>query len=169
MVPPRFFEDDSYYTGPPLSEELVNHAEQALGVRLPHSYIELLAVRNGGVPRRRCFPTEFGTSWAPNHFEVRAILGVGGEWGIDATSGQGSADQIEEWGYPQIGVLISDTPSGGHDAVMLDYSECGGEGEPGVAYIDENRVPRRVADTFDAFLADLVSCDELRAPRPRWS
>lgn len=36
-------------------------------------------------------------------------------------------------------MVICDTPSAGHDTVMLDYSECGPEGEPSVAYIDEDR------------------------------
>jgi hypothetical protein len=52
-------------------------------------------------------------------------------------------------------------PSGGHDAVMLDYSECGPNGEPAVAYIDEDRISRRVADSFAAFLSGLTPCDEV--------
>jgi len=42
-------------------------------------------------------------------------------------------------------VVICDTPSAGHDTVMLDYTDCAVDGEPAVAYIDEDRVPRRVA------------------------
>ena len=34
---------------------------------------------------------------------------------------------------------------------MLDYSECGPEGEPAVSNVDEDRVPRRVAPSFDEF------------------
>ncbi len=164
MVPAEsndMFEDDEYYTGPPLDDELVRSAEESLGVRLPRSYVELLAHRNGGVLKRGCFLTGFATSWAPDHFEVRAILGVGGDWGIDSADDQGSDNQIEEWGYPPIGVVICDMPSGGHDAVMLDYSECGPNGEPAVAYIDEDRISRRVADSFAAFLSGLTPCDEV--------
>jgi hypothetical protein len=156
----ELFEDDDTYTGPPLDGSMVRQAEQSLGVRLPRSYVELLSRRNGGVPRNRCFRTEFPTSWAPGHFEIRALLGIGGEWGIEVP-GQGSAYMIEEWGYPKIGVVVCDMPSGGHDAVMLDYSESGPDGEPAVAYVDEDRVPRRVAASFDDFLAGLVPCDQL--------
>lgn len=75
------------------------------------------------------------------------------------SSGQGSADLIAEWGYPEIGVVICDTPSGGHDTVMLDYSESGPEGEPSIAYIDEDQNTRRVANSLDEFIARLVSCE----------
>lgn len=153
------FEDDSYYTGPRLGAEQVRHAELSLGVRLPKSYVELLFVRNGGVPRRRCCPTDFSTSWAPNHIQISAIRGIGGEWGIDSDSGLGSSEMVAEWGYPNVGVVICDMPSAGHDAVMLDYSESGPQGEPAVVYVDDDRIPRRIADSFGDFLMRLVSCD----------
>jgi hypothetical protein len=134
------FEDDGFYTGPQLEPERVRQAEVALGVQLPRKYVELLFVRNGGVPRRRCCPTEFSTSWAPNHIQISAIRGIGGEWGIDSDSGLGSPDMVAEWGYPDIGIVICDMPSAGHDAVMLDYSESGPKGEPAVVYVDEDRI-----------------------------
>lgn len=145
------FKDDDYYTGPPLTPEMIGHAESSLGVTLPKSYLQLLAERNGGIPLRRRFPTEFATSWAEDCFEIAGLRGLGGEWGIDSDSGLGSSDMIEEWDYPPIGVVLCDMPSGGHDAVMLDYSACGPEGEPTVAYIDEDRVPQQVAATFAEF------------------
>lgn len=149
------FEDDDYYTGPPLSGDLVREAQAALGLRLPQAYLAALAVRNGGTPRRRCLRTPFPTSWAPDHFEVRAILGLGGgPWGVDSPE-WGSAYLVREWGYPDIGLVVCATPSGGHDTVMLDYRACGPTGEPAVAYVDEDREPRRVADTFADFLAAL--------------
>jgi hypothetical protein len=155
----NLFEEDDYYTGPQLEAQMVRRAEDLLGVRLPPAYIELLYRQNGGIPRSRCCPTEFATTWAPDHIQVSAIRGIGGEWGIDTTSGLGSADMISEWGYPDIGVVICDMPSAGHDAVMLDYSESGPQGEPTVVYIDEDRIPRRVADSFGEFLSRLVTCD----------
>ncbi|WP_331462013.1 SMI1/KNR4 family protein [Streptomyces sp. KMM 9044] len=160
----ELFEDSDYYTGPQLDRDMILRAEEDLGVRLPRSYVEVLLLRNGGTPRRRCYPTSFPTSWADDHFEISGIRGIGGSWGIDSTSGRGSSYLISEWDYPEIGVVICDTPSGGHDTVMLDYSECGSEGEPSIAYIDEDRIPRRVALSFDEFLARLVPClDHSRA------
>ena len=135
-----FGEDGDYYTGPPLDVEMVRRAERFLGVKLPNSYVDLLHGRNGGVPLRRCCPTEFSTTWAPDHIEIAAIRGIGGEWGIDSTSGLGSVEMIAEWGYPEVGVVVCDMPSGGHDAVMLDYSESGPAGDPAVVYVDEDRI-----------------------------
>jgi hypothetical protein len=152
----ELFEDKDFYTGVPLDANMLHRAEEALGVQLPSSYVAVLEQRNGGVLKRRCFRTDFPTSWAVDHFEIRALLGIGGKWGIDSSAGAGSADLIAEWDYPEIGVVICDMPSGGHDAVMLDYSECGPSGEPSVAYIDEDRVPRRVAESFQNFLDRLV-------------
>jgi hypothetical protein len=138
---------------------MVGRAEALLAVRLPASYVHLLAERNGGVPHARCFPTDFATSWAPDHIEISAILGIGGAWGIDAEVG-GSPYMIEQWGYPDIGVVICRTLSAGHDTVMLDYSGCGPLGEPTVASVDEDRVPRQLASTFTAFINGLIICPE---------
>ena len=141
-----FDEDNDFYTGPPLDEDMLGRAEETLGARLPRTYVEVLFHRNGGLLKRRCCPTEFPTSWAASHFEILALLGIRGDWGIDAPLG--STYLISEWDYPEIGIVICAMPSGGHDAVMLDYSESGPEGEPAVACIDEDRIPRRVAGSF---------------------
>lgn len=161
VVVASLYTDSDYYTGPPLDADMLRRAEEDLGVRLPRSYVEALYKRNGGTPRRRCFPTIFPTSWASDHFEISGIKGIGGSWGIDSSSEAGSAYLIEEWEYPDVGVVICDMPSGGHDAVMLDYSELGPDGEPAVVYVDEDRTPRRIADSFAAFASRLISCDEL--------
>jgi len=157
-----FFEEGGYYTGPPVTDAAIRAAENALGYRLPTPYVALIHERNGGTPRHRCFPTAFASSWAPDHIAVSGILGVGAhQRGIDAELG--SQYMIEEWEYPDIGVVICDTPSAGHDTVMLDYSACGPAGEPSVAYIDEDRVPRQLAPTFAGFLQGLVPCENFSA------
>jgi len=146
----------SPWIGPPLDAEMVRRAEETLGVRLPRRYVEILRQQNGGVLKDNCCPTSFRTSWAADHFQVDVILGVGYEDGLDAQS----ADLIEEWGYPNIGVVFGVTAAAGPDTVMLDYSASGSEGEPAVVYVGEDRVPRRVADSFDEFLTSLVSCEQ---------
>ena len=155
------FEDSDYYTGPPLTDEMVEAAERRLGVKLPAAYVALLRVRNGGQPVRHCHPTTFPTSWAPDHIDIGAILGIGGNRGIDAdTYGTPSSIyMVREWGYPDVGVVICDTPSAGHDTVMLDYTSGG---EPAVVYVDEYepRVARRIADSFAQFLDNLFECSE---------
>jgi SMI1-KNR4 cell-wall len=153
----RVFDDSDYFSGPPVTPVAVRAAEASLGVSLPAAYVALLSERNGGSPNRRCFPTPFSTSWAPDHIGIDAILGVGGEWGIDSV-GLGSRDMVAERGYPDLGVVICAMPSGGHDSVMLDYRDCGPEGEPAVVYVDEDRVPRQIASSFEAFVEGLIDC-----------
>ncbi len=155
------FDDDLEFTGPSLDASRIRAAEAILGFRLPSSYAGILLEQNGGSLRHRCCFTSFPTSWADDHFSVNALLGHGGEWGMDTEFG--SAYLIEEWGYPRIGLVIGVTPSAGHDTVMLDYSACGPDGEPTVVYVDEDRVPKKVADSFDAFLAMLRPCPEYDA------
>lgn len=112
MLDDQIFDGDDYYTGPPASSEMIGAAERSLGVRLPAAYVSLISLRNGGSLRKRCFPTPFATSWAPDHLSVDAILGVGGEWGIDSDD-VGSRYMVVEWGYPHVGVVICAMPSGG--------------------------------------------------------
>jgi hypothetical protein len=144
---------------------MVEAAERALGYRLPQSYIDLLRSRNGGSPRRTCFPTEVPTSWAKDHIAISGIKGIGGEWGIDSPT-FGSRVMIEQAGYPDIGVVVGECPSAGHDAVMLDYSSCGPSGEPRVIHVetecDEPEITV-LAPSFAAFLAGLVSDEEVGA------
>lgn len=154
-----FFTDDNYYSGPPVNADMVRAAEARIGFRLPRAYLELLHERNGGVPIRRCFPTVVRTSWAEDHIEISGLLGIGTERGIDGKLG--SAYLIQEWDYPNIGIVICDTPSGGHDTVMLDYRECGPEGEPQVVYVDEDRTILTLAANFDEFADRLVECNDL--------
>jgi hypothetical protein len=146
--------DESEYVGPPVDAEMIRRAEEMLQVRLPKSYIDVILVQNGGLLRNRCFPTEFPTSWAPDHVCIDVLWGIGGTWGVDVMS----PSMIAEWQYPEVGVVLGITPSGGHDTMMLDYSGSGPLGEPSVSYVDEDRVPRRIANSFADFVQGLVSC-----------
>ena len=152
-----FFDGSTYYTSPPLTDAMVAAAEKALGYTLPASYLRLLRVKNGGAPKRQCHPTA-GTHWSDNHVRVVAIFGIGGRWGIDSPE-FGTRRMIEQAGYPEIGVIIGWTPTAGHDAIMLDYSACGPQGEPRVSHIDaESGDCAVLAANFEAFLGGLVDC-----------
>lgn len=154
---PGLFTSDQYYVGDPLTDAVIQLSEARLGRQLPLALVELLCEQNGGTLKRQCLPVDFENSWAPDHIGVEALLGLGGERGMDSQFG--SAYMIREWGYPDIGVVFATTPSGGHDALMLDYSDMDLKAEPSVTYIDEDRVPRQVANTFSDFLDQLIDCD----------
>lgn len=152
-----FFDGSEYYTGPPLTEAMVADVERSFGYVLPESYLRLLRVKNGGAPKRQCHPTG-GTHWSDNHVRVMSVVGIGGRWGIDSQE-FGTRRMIQQAGFPEIGIMVGWTPTAGHDAVMLDYSECGPRGEPRVILIDaESGESEVLAPTFEAFLLGLVDC-----------
>ncbi len=156
-----FWDDSDYFTGPALTAEAVADAEASLGYSLPAAYVELLRSRNGGCPRKDCFPTTKPTSWADDHIALSGIRGVGGEWGIDSPT-LGSEVMIEEWGYPRVGIVVGECPSAGHDAVMLDYSLCGPHGEPQVIHVEAERDSPEItvlSPNFAEFIEGLVAAE----------
>ena len=138
---------EDYFTGPALTEEMIRSAESRLGNKLPDSYVRILRVRNGGTPLRCCFPTVEPTSWARDHIRISGIRGIGGEWGIDSDT-LGSAYMIRQWGYPNVGIVVGECPSAGHDVVMLDYSDCGPRGEPRVIHVETESAEPQVLVTL---------------------
>jgi hypothetical protein len=144
------------YAGPPLTEALVRAAEEALGYKLPTAYLALLRVQNGGLPRRRCVAAD------RRRVAITGLYGVGGWYGVDNPD-RGSRPMIREWGYPETGVVIAPTASGGHEAVMLDYGGCGPAGEPRVVHVEaEGAAPVVTVLTpdFVSFVSALVAGPE---------
>lgn len=170
-----FWENSDYalkeYVSAPPTEELIASVEEELGYRLPDSYIGLMKLQNGGIPKNTCFPTSEATSWAEDHIAISGIMGIGREKSYSLCGDLGSRFMIEEWGYPDIGVVICDCPSAGHDVVMLDYRLCGREGEPAVIHVDQedNYEITFLAGSFEAFIRGLVHdefYDEYEEDRP---
>lgn len=158
-----FWDDSDYaleeYLNEPPSDELIKSIETELGYKLPASYIEMMRMHNGGMPRNNCFPTTVPTSWAENHVAITGILGIGRTKPSSLCGDLGSQFMIDEWGYPSTGVCICDCPSAGHDMIMLDYSKCGNTGEPDVVHVDQENDYKKVflAKNFEAFIRGLVN------------
>jgi len=138
---------------PTITSEMVTQAEKTLGYKLPQSYVAALHEKNGGDLVCGAFPTDRPTNWANNHVFCHNLMGVGCENGMD--SELGSQYLIEEWEYPDVGVVFS---TEGHTAFMLDHSACGTQGEPSVIYVDTEPDLEvfPLAHTFTAFLSGLV-------------
>ncbi len=161
-----FWDDSDYalreYVSASPTDELIASVEEELGYKLPASYISLMKQHNGGVPYNTCFPTEDATSWAEDHIAITGIMGIGREKSYSLCGDLGSPFMIEEWGYPDIGVVICDCPSAGHDVVMLDYRNCGRDGEPEVIHVDQedDYEITFLAPDFETFIRGLVSEEE---------
>lgn len=162
----EFWDEGSYaestYTMDPPSDALIASVEEELGYKLPASYITLMKQRNGGIPRATCFPTQISTSWADDHIAISSIMGIGRDKAESLCGDMGSRFMIEDWGYPDIGIVICDCPSAGHDVVMLDYRHCGKDGEPEVIHVDQESEYEItfLAPDFETFIRGLVSEEE---------
>ncbi len=161
-----FWDDSDYaiedYQSESPTDNLIHQIEKELGYKLPFSYIQLMKHRNGGMPKNTNFLTKESTSWAEDHIAISGIMGIGREKSYSLCGGLGSPFMIEEWGYPDIGVVICDCPSAGHDVVMLDYRACGKDGEPAVIHVDQEDDYKItfLADNFEAFIKGLVNDEQ---------
>lgn len=160
-----FWDDSSYaldnYVEPPPSEALIASIEAELGYRLPAAFLELARRHNGGIPRRSCFPMDEPTGWADDHIAISGLYAIGRTAKYSLCGERGVTFMQREWGYPPIGIAIADTPSAGHELIMLDYRECGPAGEPQVVHVDQEADYRItvVAPDFATFIRGLVSED----------
>jgi hypothetical protein len=158
-----FWEESDYarkeYVEKKATAALIASIERELRVRLPGSYIELMKVQNGGIPRHTCFPTKVATSWSENHVAITGIMGIGRTKRHSLCGELGSKFMQEEWGYPEIGICLCDCPSAGHDMIMLDYRKCGSDGEPEVVHVDQERDYKItfLAKNFEMFIRGLVN------------
>ena len=142
---------EDHLSGPAVTSSQIDQAERKLGLALPDAYREMLEYSNGAVLSKKFVRTPFATSWSETGFAIEGFLGIGYEDGIDGEFG--SDYLIAEWGYPNIGLVVGQCPSAGHDVVMLDYSDVGADSrQPSIAYVDEDRIPRRVASSFEEFI-----------------
>lgn len=162
----NFWEDSDYarkeYVCPPITSERVEEIESQLGYKLPDSYVELMKTQNGGFPINKAMPCKASTSWAEDHIAITGIFGIGDEKMWSLCGSLGSQFMIDEWEYPNLGVYICDCPSGGHDMVALDYTECGKKGEPCVVHVDQesNYKTTFLASSFSEFVVSLVHEDK---------
>ena len=156
------FWDESDYsrkqTEPPPSDALIAEVEAALGFQLPDAYVELARMRNGGCVERCCYPMSEPTSGSDDHIMITSSSAIGHS--DNALLGSmGSQFMQQEWGYPSWGVVFTDNPSAGHDVLMLDYRQCGPQGEPSVVFVDQESdyEVTAVAPNFATFIRGLQS------------
>lgn len=149
----------------PCSDELIREIESELGYKLPESYLWLIRQHNGGTLINEYFRINEPVKHLGNWVQISLLYGIGRGEAICIGGTLGHYCLIEDWGYPNIGVAVGDGYESGHDAIFLDYRECGPQGEPKVVHIDQEfgYAITPVADTFEEFIRGLVSEDEFLA------
>ena len=160
------WDNDKYflkeYIGKTPTDEDFKKVEKELGYRLPESYKALMRIQNGGVFYKNTFELPFQREWTGELIDVEYILGVDSAKKYSLCGEFGNKLWIEEWKYPNIGIAVCGTSSGGHDMIFLDYSDCGPEGEPCVVHIDQegNYEITYLADNFKDFIDRLFNNEE---------
>ena len=157
----NFWNDNDYalkeYVSEYPTDEVIRQTEAELGYKLPESYIYLMKLHNGGMPKKFCY--DCGGSFPAM---IVGIYGIGRDKLCSLCGEFGTGFWVEEWGYPDVGVAICDTPSAGHDMVFLDYSQCGRDGEPHVVLIDQELDYKvHLADNFEEFISNLRTEEEI--------
>ena len=147
------------HVGKTPTDEDFEKVEKELGYRLPKSYKTLMRIQNGGELRKNNFEGPFKRTWTSGSFDIEYISGVDSSKRYSLCGEFGSKFWIEEWKYPDIGIAICGTSSGGHDMIFLDYSDCGPEGEPCVVHIDQEGGYEitYLADNFKDFVDGLFT------------
>ena len=148
----RSFWGSNHYNHPPLTDEMVVKAEEALGVKLPSGLIALLKIQNGGYTSRFAHPMKQRTTWSKDHVPLDDLAGIVLDPEHETAQNLLQTEYMsKEWGLPEKQVLLS---GDGHYWITLDYRNGS---EPTVAWIDvECGEDMQVAKDFDDFLAGLV-------------
>lgn len=114
-----------------ITADTVAETEATLGYKLPSAYIELMSSRNGGWPKNTVCSVMNDES---QNRHIESFIGIGSS-GDNLT--HASRNWLDEWEYPKIGVYFGNCPSGGHDLIAMDYTECGPQGEPRIVQVDQ--------------------------------
>ncbi|AZS18500.1 SMI1/KNR4 family protein [Paenibacillus lutimineralis] len=158
-----FWEDSEQakeYISKPVTDEQISSVEEQLVFKLPASYINMMKIHNGGIPHATRYPVGQPTSHGKDYIVISGIFGIGRDKPKSLCGKRGSRYMIENYNYPEIGVVICDCSSAG-DAVMLDYRPSGNDGEPEVIYVDResNNKTIKLADNFEAFIQGLMKAE----------
>ncbi len=151
------FWDSNYYKNPVLNEQMIEHAQQKLGVKLPDLFIELLKIQNGGYTKGYAFPMQTKTSWSENHVPLNELFGIALDKDLNSRHNILLSEyMIKEWGLPANQVLLT---GDGHWWITLDYRL----GEiPTVRWFDtESNEDILIANNFNDFINGLVPEHEI--------
>ena len=162
-----FWNSHEYYTEnyveEPLTDEIIAFYENKLGFKLPKSYIQLMKIQNGGAPKKEYWFNEYAKKNEVNTIGLAGFFGIGGKKRNSLFGKFGNDFWFNEWEYPRDIGIITDTESGGHDMIYLDYRECGKDGEPkvSVCFQEYDYEVQVLANNFEEFIGMLISEEEL--------
>lgn len=151
-----------YIGSNPIDDDF-KEVEYTLGYKLPGSYKRLMRIQNGGVLEKDHFDSKVQDCKERRYYSVDSIYGVDKSKPYSLLGDKGSRFWIEQWGYPDIGIVVAETMTAGHDMIFLDYRVCGPSGEPTVVHVNQeiDYEITQLAQNFTQFINGLISEDEL--------
>jgi len=150
----------AYQPNADLTPEIVQRAEDILGLKLPAAYINLLHIQNGGETQGLVCPTTVKTSWADNHVSVEELFGIDLLDGKEETEPRDTSefnilDSIpftSQWSLPEAQIVLCGTRNG---CITLDYRQS--DDNPAVTWLDiEMKEDIQLAENFESFLKKLM-------------
>jgi len=143
--------EESHYQ--PVTQEMIDHAQNYLGVKLPDEYIELIKIKNGGETKYKRFRTTHWNRYAEGWVPFYEMVGIYND-PDDPLSIYIKKHMIAAWSLPNHIVLLDGEC---HYWVALDYRECGSTGNPSVVWIDvDNEKEFKFPNSFSEFIEGLV-------------
>ncbi len=157
-----FYNIETAWDCPPLTNEAIVLAEQRLGHPLPAAYLDVLRVHNGGYLRRSIYPKRY-LPYLHNYLHLPVLYGIGGEEGID--SNLTWHEDIPRCKYlaTQLGVdpihvvVISRF---GRFGLVLDYSKLRGS-EPSLCFVYVGNSPEVNLEYIDESFASFIDSLEV--------
>lgn len=158
---PEFDDEDakawaaSFVESPP-SDSLIASIEAEFGLRLPDAYVALARQRNGGLLGRNLHffgSTDPGTN---SSFVVRigALYPIGRVADHALLGPVTSRYQFGPWRFRDIGICIASSEITHDEQVVLDYRQCGPNGEPAVVLVQECWVSAECSEQEVHFMAN---------------
>ncbi|MDR1872698.1 MAG: immunity 51 family protein [Deltaproteobacteria bacterium] len=148
------------FDGDPLTEEMIVETENELAFKLPEGYKAFLRRKNGGVPRYRTFHLPPPPEREDSARQLVGLLGLDSRRKYSLLGSRGSRFMYAKYGFPQIGLIIGHCLAPETEAIYLDYSDRGANGEPHVSYCNlATQELVWLAGDFESFIINLSQAE----------
>lgn len=149
----------SLYVGRAITDEMIKEAQNELGYQLPQSYLQFLKIQNGGIIHEHLIITDEPNDLYGDYLSITNIAG------IDKQAKRRSiyyGKILIERGFVDIGIYVCNLLTD-HDWLIMDYRECGKNGEPQISHIcvdgDEPHI-QIIAKDFKTFIENLKNAND---------
>ncbi len=145
---------------------LIRSVEEALGFKLPHSYVELMKMHNGGMLNRCWYPIRFPAETYADYIQITHFLGIGRDAPYSLCGRFGSEFLLEgRDALKGAGVAFANCISPSRGLILLDYRNAG-DGEPCVTFVNSQTGEESVvAANFELFIRSLKTSLEALGQR----